>query len=210
MVKLSALTLFFFLYLQAQGQVNPDDDLIPSQGGANDNPSRHKLYTPTWQNRIVHQGGDQRNVKAIRKKQKELEEKRKVALSEFQKLGHIDSATSCESCFTLGIQKCTVCHGNRLQECEICHGTPPDKCKRCGGEGKIFDQKCRLCEGTGVGVCSSCLNVKKSCAKCFGVGYFNCVKCKGVGKLVLGDSISRNKQGSFRSPTIHKLNTNYN
>ncbi len=182
------LLFLISMCFQAKAQVNPDDDLIPSQGGANDNPSRHKLYTPTSQNRIVFKRNNHLNQKSIKKKQKELADQRKIALAEFEKKYQSNSYI-CQVCFGIGIQNCEECKGDGLQECDVCLGVEPEKCKRCGGEGKIFDQTCGLCEGTGLGVCKSCLGVKRSCGTCFGVGYHNCTTCKGVGKTIRNDSI---------------------
>jgi hypothetical protein len=187
------LVIFCFLVIfQIHAQVNPDDELIPSQGGTNDNPARHKLYTPASQNRVVFQRATSRNLRAIKKKQKELELQRKAASLEFNSSHHeSDSVMQCERCFGLGIESCAVCRGQGLEECQVCHGTPPDKCKRCGGEGKVFDQKCNLCEGTGLGVCNSCLSLTKSCASCFGVGHINCTLCSGVGKRIRTNATRR-------------------
>ena len=178
-------------------QVNPDDELIPSQGGANDNPVRHKLYTPNSQNRIVFEKTVRRITKETRKRMKSMEDEKALAITNLKARifsGEEGRLWDCEICLGKGIEKCMPCNGLGYNECSVCHGVKDQKCKRCEGAGMLYDQKCTSCEGTGIGVCKSCSGLTIGCKQCTGTGYFNCKRCRGAGKIFYSkkDSLTGN------------------
>lgn len=183
--------------LRLDAQVNPDDELIPSQAGANDNPVRHKLYTPVLQSRIVFGKGERRISKETKKHLKLLEGEKTLAASKLKARmfsGEEGRLKDCDVCLGMGIEQCSYCSGLGYNECPVCHGVKDQKCKRCDGAGLVFDQKCTSCEGTGVGTCKSCSGMSIDCKQCAGIGHFNCKKCKGVGKIFYSkqDSLAGN------------------
>jgi DnaJ-class molecular chaperone len=196
-MKAIVLLLIITSSLTLCAQVNLDDELIPSQGSTNDNPVRHKLHSPNFQNRVVFEKADRRITRETRKRMKTMEDEKAQATANLKARifsGEAGKLEDCDACAGKGNEKCTPCAGLGHDECLVCHGVKDLRCKRCEGAGMLFDQKCTSCDGTGIGVCKSCWGVTMGCKPCTGIGYFNCKKCGGAGKVFYSkkDSLPEN------------------
>jgi hypothetical protein len=186
MKKILLFLLLSVAVMEVRAQVNLDDELIPSQGGVNDNPVRHKVYGPSLQNRVVFQKSTAPSARLVAKRKKQLKAQQAQALQQLNEKiksegGHL---IDCDQCLGVGIENCASCQGHGVKECAVCHGATDQKCKRCEGAGMTFDQKCTACEGTGINVCKSCGNQPPTCHTCLALGYLACTKCSGAGKIV--------------------------